>query len=92
MLNSRGKFSPGLALILLCGLNPPQAAAQQKEQHAKATKVAEAPEVATRFSDMVPTKNAKGTAVPLKVEVKNWTLTRSARAFEMPDQGFSLLP
>jgi hypothetical protein len=91
MLNIRRKVLPALAVILLCGfpaiLHLPRTAAQQKPQ-AEASSSGETPEVATRFSDILRLKNAKGGAVPLKVEVKEWTVTRSARPFEMPDQGF----
>jgi len=88
MLNSRRKFLPGLVVILLCGLCPPSATTQQKQQPGAGSKGGEASEVAARFSEMVQAKNAKGTAVPLKVEMKTWTVNRSARAFEMADQGF----
>jgi hypothetical protein len=95
MPNPRRKLFPALAMIVLCGfpasLYPPQATAQKKTQPEAATTAAEAPEVATRFSDTVRPKNAKGAAVPLKVEVKDWTVTYSPQAFEMPDQGFCIV-
>ena len=94
MLDLRRKLLPALAVILLCGLpailHLPRAAAQQKPQ-AEASSSGEAPEVATRFSEMLRLKNAKGAAVPLKVEIKEWTVTRSARPFEMSDQGFYIV-
>jgi hypothetical protein len=94
MLNLRRKLLPALAVILLCGLpailHLPRAAAQQKPQ-AEASSSGEAPEVATRFSEILRLKNAKGATVPLKVEVKEWAVTRSARPFEMPDQGFYIV-
>jgi hypothetical protein len=95
MLDSRRKLLPGLVLTLLCGLYLSQAAAQQKPEAKPQPKVTssggETPEVATRFSDMVRARNAKGAAVPLKVEVKNWAVSRSARPFEMADQGFYIV-
>jgi hypothetical protein len=51
---------------------------------------AEGPEVATRFSEILRPKNAKGMVVPLNVEMKEWRLRRSGQAFAMPDQGFYL--
>ena len=88
MLDSKRKFLTGL--VLICGLNTLQAAAQQKPQ-SKQSGGGETPEVAMRFSEMVRSKNAKGAVVSLKVEVKSWTVSRSARAFEMPDQGFYIV-
>lgn len=94
MLDPRRKLLPVLAVTLLCGvpaiLHLPLAAAQQKPE-AEASSSGEAPEVATRFSDILRLKNVKGAAVPLKVEVKRWTVTRSARAVEMPGQGFYIV-
>lgn len=90
MIHPRRKFAPVLAGILLCGwftmLHLPAAAAQQKPGSNE-----EAPEAATRFSDLLRLKNASGAVVPLKVEVKEWTVSRSARPFEMPDQGFYIV-
>lgn len=95
MQDPRRKLLPMLAVIVLCsvpaGLHPPRATALQKPQPGVASSSGEAPEVATRFSDIVRPKNAKGAAMPLKVEVKEWMVTRSARAFEMPDQGFYIV-
>ena len=82
MLDSKHKFLTGLVLISLCGLNTPQAAAQQKPQ-SKETGGGETPEVAMRFSEVVRAKNAKGAVVPLKVEVKSWTVSRSDRALKL---------
>ena len=95
MLDRRSKLLPLLAVIVLCGssgnLQPPRASAQQKPRPQATSNAGEAPEVATRFSGMVQAKNPKGTAISLKVEVKEWTVTRSAQAFEMPDQGFYIV-
>jgi hypothetical protein len=90
MLDSKRKFLTGLVLISLCGLSPLHAGAQQKPQ-SNESGGGETPAVATRFSEVVRAKNAKGTVVPLKVEVRNWTVSRSARSFEMADQGFYIV-
>ncbi len=90
MLDSRHKLLPGLVLTLFCGLYLSPGTTQQKPQP-KLTGGGEMPEVATRFSDMVRARNAKGAEVPLKVEVKNWTVSRSARPLEMADQGFYIV-
>jgi hypothetical protein len=93
MLSPRRKLLLALAVILVCGLpalNLSRAAAQQKPQ-AQASNGGEAPEVATRFSEIVRAKSAKGAAVPLKVEIKEWNVTRSAQAFEIPDLGFCIV-
>jgi hypothetical protein len=94
MLDHRRKLLPVLAMVLLTGLpailHPPRAAAQQKPQ-GEASSSGEASEVATRFSGILRLKNAKGAAVPLKVEVKQWTVTGSTRPFEMPDLGFCIV-
>lgn len=94
MIDQRSKLLPALGVILLCALPASlylsRATAQQKPQ-AEASSGGEAPEVATRFSDIMRLKNAKGVAAPLKVEIKEWTVTRSARPFEMPDQGFYIV-
>jgi hypothetical protein len=94
MTDLRRKLVPALAAMVFCGLSAglylPRATAQQKPQAEKSTAGA-APEVATRFSDLVRLRNAKGAAVPLKVEIKQWTVTRSARAFDMQDQGFYIV-
>ena len=91
MRNSTRKILPGLLLTLLCCVNPSQTAGQQKSQAKAESGAGEMPEVATRFSNVVRAKTAKGAEVPLKVEVKNWTVSRSARAFEMPEQGFCVV-
>lgn len=91
MQNSARKILPGLVLTLLCSMYPYQTAAQKKPESKAESGGGEMPEVATRFSNMVRAKNAKGAEVPLKVEVKNWTVSRSARAFEIPDQGFYIV-
>ena len=91
MLDSRGKFLTGLVLTSLCSLCMSPVTAQQKPQSKVESGGREAPEVAMRFSEVVRAKNAKGTVVPLKVEVRNWTVSLSARAFEMPDQGFYIV-
>jgi hypothetical protein len=88
MLEAIRKIAPGLVLTLLCSICPSQTAGQQKPQAKADSGAGEVPEVATRFSNVVRARNAKGSEVPLKVEVKNWTVSRSARAFEMPEQGF----
>lgn len=83
-----------IGVIVLCGLSAglylPRATAQEKPQ-AEASTGGEGPEVATRFSDIVRPKNPKGAAVPLKVDIKQWTVSRSGRAFDMPDQGFYIV-
>ena len=45
-------------------------------------------EVATRFAETLRLTTPKGTALPLRVEFKEWYLTRNARGTELPDQGF----
>lgn len=94
MSKRRPKLLFALSVVVLCGLpaslHLSRAAAQQKPQ-AQGGNAAEAPEVATRFSEVVRTRNAKGAAVPLKVEIKEWSVTRSARAAEISDQGFYIV-
>ena len=94
MLNPSRRLLFALSVGALCGLSaslrPSRAAAQQKPQ-AQASNAAEAPEISTRFSEVVRARNAKGAAVPLKVEIKEWSLTRSARAVEISDQGFYIV-
>jgi len=94
MLNPSRKLLLALSGVALCGLSASlhvsRAAAQQKPQ-AQASNGAEAPEIATRFSEVVRARNAKGAAVPLKVEIKEWNVTRSARAAEISDQGFYIV-
>ena len=94
MLNPSRKFLPALAVLVFCGLpaslDLSRATAQQKPQ-AQAGNAAEAPEIATRFSEVVRARNTKGSAVPLKVEIKEWNVTRSDRAAEISDQGFYIV-
>ena len=94
MLNSRRKLLLALFVVALCGLSASlhlsRAVAQQKPQ-AQASNAAEAPEVATRFSEVLRARNAKGSAVPLKVEIKEWNVTRADRAAEISDQGFYIV-
>jgi hypothetical protein len=93
MLDPRRKLLLALATIVLCGLpalHLSRAAAQQRPQ-AQAGDSGAAPEVATRFSDVVRTKSAKGATVALKVEIKEWNVTRSAQAVEIPDLGFCIV-
>jgi len=78
---------PCVAMIVVYTTMP---LAQQKPATGTAAVSAEAPEVATRFSEVLRPKNAKGTVVALKVEMKQWRLSRSDQAFAMPDQGFYL--
>ena len=91
MFDSIRKIAPGLLLTLLCSVTPSQTAGQKKPETKAESGGGEMPEVATRFSHMVRAKNTKGAEVPLNVEVKNWTVSRSARAFEMTDQGFYIV-
>jgi quercetin dioxygenase-like cupin family protein len=94
MFNSRRKLLLALFVVALCGLSASlhlsRAVAQQKPQ-AQASNAAEAPEVATRFSEVLRARNAKGSAVPLKVEIKEWNVTRADRAAEISDQGFYIV-
>jgi len=82
-----------LTAIVLCGLFAgvlsERVSAQEKPQP-EASRL-EGPENATLFSEMVRPTNAKGAANPLKVEVRQWTVSRSAKAFEMPDLGFYIV-
>jgi hypothetical protein len=93
MLNPKRKLLLALSVVVLCGLpaslHLSRATAQQKPQAQSST--AETPEVATRFSDVVRARNARGAAVPLKVEIKEWNVTRSARTLELPDLGFCIV-
>jgi hypothetical protein len=94
MFNPRRKLLLALFVVALCGLSASlhlsRAVAQQKPQ-AQASNAAEAPEVATRFSEVLRARNAKGSAVPLKVEIKEWNVTRADRAAEISDQGFYIV-
>jgi hypothetical protein len=94
MLNPRRRLLLALSVVALCGLSASlhlsRALAQQKPQ-VQAGNATEAPEIATRFSEVVRARNAKGAAVPLKVEIKEWNVTRSARASEVSDQGFYIV-
>lgn len=94
MIVQRSKFLPALAALVLCALPaslyPPRATAQQKPQ-AQAGDAQGTPEVATRFSDVVRARNAKGSTVPLKVEIKEWNVTRSAQAVKIQDLGFCIV-
>ena len=94
MLNPRRKLLLALSVVALCGLSASmhlsRAAAQQKPQ-AQASNAEGTPEIATRFSEVVRARNAKGATVPLKVEIKEWNVTRSARAAEIPDLGFCIV-
>ncbi len=94
MLNPSRRPLLVLSVVALCGLSPSlhlsRAAAQQKPQ-AQASNAAEAPEITMRFSEVVQATNAKGSAVPLKVEIKEWNVTRSDRAAEISDQGFYIV-
>jgi hypothetical protein len=94
MLNPSRKLLLALSVVALCSLSASlhlsRAAAQQKTQ-AHAGNAAEAPEIATRFSEVVRARNAKGAAVPLKVEIKEWNVTRYDRGAEISDQGFYIV-
>lgn len=88
------KFFPALIVIALCGvlasLHLSRAAAQQKPP-AEASTAVEAPEVTTNFSDTVRASSPKGATVPLKVEIKEWSLTRTAQPTQVPDLGFCIV-
>lgn len=45
-------------------------------------------EVATRFAETLRLTTPKGAAVPLRVEFKEWYLTRNPNGTELPEQGF----
>jgi hypothetical protein len=94
MIDQRYKFLPALAAIVLCSLPAslcaPRAEAQRQQQ-AETGSTVQVPEVATRFSDVVRARNAKGATVPLKVEIREWNVTRSAQAAEIPDLGFCIV-
>jgi hypothetical protein len=45
-------------------------------------------EASTRFADTLRLTTPKGASLPLRVEFKEWNVTRNARGTELPQEGF----
>jgi len=67
----------GFLFLAALAVPPRRSAAQNSEV-----------ESSTRFADTLQLKTPKGASVSLRVEFKDWNVTRNAQGTELPQQGF----
>jgi hypothetical protein len=77
-----------LGLLTAVGLFWPSAAAQEKKPEKNSVVDRSPIEVITRFADTLRIPKGKEAAVPLRVECKEWHVTREEQGAEFPQQGF----
>jgi hypothetical protein len=77
-----------LVLLTAVGLFWPSAAAQEKKPEKNSVADRSQIEVITRFADTLRIPKGKEAQVPLRVECKEWHVTREEQGSEFPQQGF----
>lgn len=83
------RSGPIFLALMAVGLLWPSAVAQEKKVEKKSGSGRDLQiEVITRFAETMRIPKEKGAAVPLRVEYKEWHITREERGTEFPEQGF----